>query len=182
MMQHKDCCVSKIAVVSGSSQRIIELVNKSGISSLKGWHIGVLIVLFGLTGALFIVLGWMMTREPPRPTGPRPTAVLWTTTPEPTPTQTQTPTVTPPPATPTAAANIGIGSRVRVAGTGGVGLNLRSDAGLNNERVDIAGESETFVVAGGPREADGLTWWLLKDEADPAREGWGAANYLQPTP
>jgi hypothetical protein len=182
MMQHEDCCALKIAVVSGSSQRIIEVVEKSHTSRLKGWQIGGLIVLFGLIGALFVVLGWLMTREPPRPIGPKPTAVLWTTTPEPTPTVTPTPTATAAPATPTAAADIAVGSRVRVAGTGGAGLNLRSGAGLNNERVDIAGENEVFVVAGGPREADGLTWWLLKDENDPAREGWGAANYLQPTP
>lgn len=147
-----------------------------------GWQIGALIVLFGLTGALFVALGWLMTREPPRPTGPRPTAVLWTTTPKPTLTPTPTPTPPPEPATPTAAPDIAIGGRVRVAGTGGAGLNLRAGAGLNYERVDIANEGKVLVVAGGPKEADGLTWWLLKDKADPTREGWGAANYLQPTP
>ncbi|MGC9399337.1 MAG: hypothetical protein ACP5HM_09400 [Anaerolineae bacterium] len=157
-------------------------------SRATGCLIGGLIGLIGATGVLFLTLGWLMTREPPRPPGSRPTAVVWTATPAPRPTVTSTPTVTPPPPatppppTPTTATGIAIGSRVRVSGTGNAGLNLRSGAGLNYERVDIAAEGEVFIVAGGPREADGLTWWLLKDEADPAREGWGAANYLHPTP
>jgi hypothetical protein len=140
------------------------------------------IALVGVTGVLFLALGWLFVREPPRPAGPRPTAVLWTATPVPTPTITPTPTATLAPPTPTAVSGITIGSRVRIVGTGGVGLNLRRDAGLSHDRVDVAGEGEVLIVAGGPREADGLTWWLLRDEANPIREGWGAANYLQPTP
>jgi hypothetical protein len=157
-------------------------VTNSQTSQLRGWQIGVLIVLIGAIGALFVALGWLMTREPPRPAGPWPTAVLWTATPAPTATNTPTPTPTPVPPTPTAATGIVIGSRVRVAGTDSVGLSLRNGAGLNYQRVDVAGEGEILIVAGGPTEADGLTWWLLRDEAEPTREGWGAANYLQPTP
>jgi hypothetical protein len=172
----------KREVVSARSKRIMKNVTRPQNSQLTVWIVGGSIALVGVMGALFLALGWLFMREPPRPGGPMPTAVLWTATPAPTPTITPTPTATSAPPTPTAAAGITIGSRVRVAGTEGVGLNLRGDAGLNNERVDIAGEDEIFVVAGGPREVDGLTWWLLKDETDPAREGWGAANYLQPAP
>jgi hypothetical protein len=146
------------------------------------WHWGCLIVLLLALGALFAGLGWLFTRRPPRPEGALPTAILWTATPAPTATATPTPTATPQPPTPTPAVGIGIGSRVQVSGTGGDGLSLRKGAGLNSPRVDIAGEGEMFIVAGGPITADGLTWWLLKDEANPEREGWGAANYLSPTP
>ncbi len=71
-----------------------------------------------------------------------------------------------------------MGSRVRVSGTAGSGLSLRSSPGVNNERVDIAAEGETFTVVGGPVEADGLTWWQLQDAEAPQRAGWAAARYL----
>jgi uncharacterized protein YraI len=73
-----------------------------------------------------------------------------------------------------------VGMRVKVNGTGAIGLNLRSGPGLAEERVDIAAEGESFIIAGGPAENDDLTWWLLKDETAPEREGWAAANYLRP--
>lgn len=131
-------------------------------------------------GGVFIGMGRLFTREGPMPAGPMPTAELWTATPTFTPTATPQPTATPILPTPTAStAEIGVGMRVRVSGTGGIGLSLRTDPGLNFERVDIVAEGATFIVAGGPTTADELTWWLLKDENDPQREGWAAANYLQ---
>ena len=122
-------------------------------------------------------LAWLFFREAPIPDAPLPTAILRTATPTPVPTPTPTPAPFP---TPQSEASIGIGSRVRVAGTGGAGLSLRSGPGLANERLSVAEEGEVFIVAGGPNESDGLLWWLLKDEADPIREGWAAENYLAP--
>ena len=131
--------------------------------------VGILVILGGLV--------WLFFREAPIPDAPLPTAVLRTATPTPIPTPTPTPTPAPLP-TAQSGGDIGIGSRVQVAGTGGVGLSLRSSPGLANERLSVAGEGEIFIVAGGPNESDGLLWWLLKDEADPNREGWAADNYL----
>ena len=129
-----------------------------------------------LGGSLALLAGaWLLSQEPPRPAGPLPTAELWTATPTLWPTATLPPMPTSPP------EGIGIGSHVRVSGTAGAGLSLRSAPGVNNERVDIAAEGESFTVIGGPVEADGLTWWQLQDAAAPQREGWAAASYLQST-
>ena len=126
-----------------------------------------------LGGSLALLAGdWLLSQEPPRPAGPLPTAELWTATPTP------LPTATPPPTPTSPAEGIGIGSRVCVSGTAGSGLSLRSGPGVNNERVDIAAEGESFTVIGGPVEADSLTWWQLRDETAPQREGWAAARYL----
>ncbi len=114
------------------------------------------------------------------PPGILPAAEIWTATPTPPPTSTPIPTPTPIIPTPTPSADIAIGVRVHVSGTNNIGLNLRKEAGVNAERVDIAGEGESFLVVGGPTQADGLDWWLLRDETNPQREGWAAANYLVP--
>ncbi|HDQ34795.1 MAG TPA: SH3 domain-containing protein [Chloroflexi bacterium] len=155
----------------------------ASINKLAQW--GCLLAL-GLTiVGLLIGAGWLFTQEPTPPSGTLPTAILWTATPTPIPTPTPTSTPTPIPPTPIpdpASEGIGIGSRVRVSGTGEIGLNLRSAPGTGNERVEIAIEGESFIVAGGPQEANGLTWWLLRSESDPQREGWGAGNYLEELP
>jgi hypothetical protein len=169
------------------TERLLRAQNKRIMWDMKTlladyWHWGCLIFLLFVVGALLVGLGWLFTRRPPRPEGALPTAILWTATPSPTPTITPPPTATPPPPTPAPAAGIGVGSRVQISGTGGDGLSLRENAGLSYPRIDVAGEGESFIIAGGPVSADGLTWWLLKDEANPEREGWGAANYLSPAP
>ena len=142
------------------------------------WILLILVVVGG-AGVLGIAL-WNLWRHPPQPDAALPTAILWTTTPTPISTATPRPTATPrlPTPTPPVVSGLGVGSRVLVTGTGAAGLNLRDAPGLQGARVDIAAEGEVFIIAGGPVEADELTWWLLKDEANPDREGWGAANYL----
>ena len=142
------------------------------------WQWGLLIVILGTLGGTLAALSWYVTRERAQPPGAHPTAILWTTTPAPTATNTPIPTATRVPPSPTVATGIAVGQRVRITGTGDAGLSLRDGPGVSYTRLDIAKEEEVFVVAGGPTAADGLTWWLLKDETNPAREGWGAANYL----
>ncbi len=71
-----------------------------------------------------------------------------------------------------------MGVRVQVSGTGAAGLNIRASASTTAERLSIAAEGEVFIVAAGPTQANDLTWWFLRDEANPQREGWAAANYL----
>ncbi len=139
--------------------------------------------LFFLTVSLILValsVGWLFLRTPPLPPGPLPTAILWTATVTPTATPTPVPSPTLPPPTPTPSAGMAVGARVRVNGTGDVGLNLRAGPGLTHDRVDVALEGEVFIIVAGPTQADEITWWQLRAEADPTREGWAAANYLAP--
>ncbi len=150
---------------------------KTNLHSVWQWVF--LVLLLGTIGVTFVALSWYVTRERTRPPGPLPTAILWTTTPTPTATQTPIPTATMPPPSPTVTTGIAVGKRVRIAGTGSAGLSLRDGPGVNSQRLGVAIESEVFVVVGGPTNADGLTWWLLRYEADSTREGWGAANYLE---
>ncbi len=120
--------------------------------------------------------GWfLLTRPPADPAGPRPTAVLWTATPTLTAPPLPTPTVPPVP-----PGQLGRGIRVQVSGTGSAGLSLRESPGTGTERIDVAADGESFLVVAGPEEANGYTWWLLRDESDPQREGWAAEAYLTP--
>jgi hypothetical protein len=124
------------------------------------------------------VLGglWLFTKAPASPDGARPTAIIWTATPTPTATPVPTPTLAPvPPDT------VGVGVRVMVTGTGDVGLSIRAEPNTTAERLDVALEGETLLVVSGPQEADNYTWWFVRDEATPEREGWVAADYLIPT-
>lgn len=113
-----------------------------------------------------------------KPDGPRPTAIVWTATPTSTPTATPTPTPTATPTLPASPTEVGVGVRVRVVGTGAAGLSIRAAAGVAAERIAVAAEDEIFLVVDGPQAADDLTWWRLRDEANPQREGWAAADYL----
>ncbi len=137
--------------------------------------------LFLLIGGIFLVIVsglWLFSKPVAYPAGVYPTAIVWTATPTPTPTPTPLPTPTPKPTLPLSPTEIGVGVRVRVSGTGAAGLNIRALPSKQAERLYIAAEGEQFLVADGPRTADDLTWWFLRDEANPQREGWAAATYL----
>lgn len=137
---------------------------------------GCSLALLGIVAVVIVAGVWFfITRPPAAPGGPRPTAVLWTATPTwtPTPLPTSTPNPIPP-------GQLGRGTRAQVTGTGSAGLSLRESAGTGAERVDVAADGEFFLVVAGPEEADGYTWWLLRDEDSPQREGWAAATYLTP--
>ena len=126
--------------------------------------------------ALTIVGGvWLFTKPPAEPDGPVPTAIVWTTTPTPRPAT--LPTATPAPVNP---GDIGIGVRVMVTGTGNVGLSIRAEAGTNSERLTVAQEGEKLLVVGGPKAVDDYTWWFVRDELNPDREGWVAEDFLVP--
>lgn len=132
-----------------------------------------------LIGAIVLtIVGgvWLFARNPRTPAGPRPTAVVQTTTP--TSVSTPLPTRTPSPEQP---GIIGIGTRVLVADTGNAGLSIRVEASTAGERLGVAQDGETLLVVGGPEEADGYTWWFLRDELNSAREGWAVEDFLQPT-
>ncbi len=167
------------------------------------WVIAVLSVLsiIGILG-LFVIIIWriiypagpvVLSPEPTEATVgvmPASTAtdvltpaevILPSSTPTSTATPRSTPTATPrsPTPTPTLPTEIVVGGYVKVSGTEDLGLNLREAPGQDYKIRKIAEEGSVLEVLDGPREADGYTWWQLKDET--GELGWGAADYLEPT-
>ncbi|MCS7060513.1 MAG: SH3 domain-containing protein [Anaerolineae bacterium] len=92
------------------------------------------------------------------------------------------PTDTPPPPTPTAPAvsddPIFVGAQVKVVDTGPNGLNFRREPSRSAERIRSLPEGSVYEVIGGPVEAEGYTWWQLRDPSD-GTAGWGAGIYLR---
>ena len=68
------------------------------------------------------------------------------------------------------------GSSVVVNAEGG--LNVRAGAGLDNPVLFNADNGAVFTISDGPIQANGLTWWEIRDPDDPDRFGWAAADYL----
>lgn len=56
-----------------------------------------------------------------------------------------------------------IGQQVVVTGTDAQGLILRNGPGTENKMIGSAWDGEIFTVIGGPENADGYTWWQLKE-------------------
>jgi hypothetical protein len=138
---------------------------------------GCFILLVGLIAGTIVVAVWLFTRSPAAPDEPQPTTVVWTATL--TPTATPQSTLTPTPEAP--SGEIAVGQRVQVSGTEGVGLSLRADASTSSERRDVATDGEVFLIVDGPKETADYTWWLIRDENDPQREGWAVSQFLTPT-
>ena len=76
---------------------------------------------------------------------------------------------------------IAIGETVIVADVGADELNVRDSAGVIDTTIVFrAPEGTRFTIVDGPRQSDGLTWWLIQDPFDSTRRGWAASNYLLP--
>lgn len=76
---------------------------------------------------------------------------------------------------------ITVGAGVKVAGVGNQELNIRNLPGLTGSQILFrAAEGSPFDIIGGPREADGFSWWKVRDRQFQV-EGWAVANYLQVT-
>jgi hypothetical protein len=103
-----------------------------------------------------------------------------------------TSTLRPPPATLTpippkpapsstpAPGEVAIGVYVQPS-TGGLGLRVHTDPGLAPDFFS-AYDSEVFLVAQGPEQADGYTWWYLTASYDATRSGWAAQDFLTVIP
>jgi len=142
----------------------------AGGSRLIGGAFGVCLV--------FAFVMWIGTGRAPNPASSvRATAVVVTATPSPVvPTGTPVPTPLPSP-TPD---RLTVGGYARVSGTGGDTLRLRSDPGLQTTTLKTIPEDSVLVILDGPREADDMAWWRLRDPSDGA-EGWAAQLYLAPS-
>ncbi|MEO1289784.1 MAG: hypothetical protein AAFV93_18630 [Chloroflexota bacterium] len=161
--------------------------------------IGVLVVSFGILGAIYF-----MGSSNPFSANPDPIIVIVTGDPStinsdvnaqgvvqapsteiisgqnaPTDLQLAGPTLAPVQLSPTPAA-IRIGSVVVVEGVDVNTLNVRSTASLLESSVLFrAEEGEIFNVLDGPQQSDGFTWWEIQDPSDVNRRGWAVSNFLR---
>ena len=77
--------------------------------------------------------------------------------------------------------SITVGANVEVTGVGNQELNIRNVPGLTGSKILFRSpEGSLFDIIGGPQEADGFSWWHVRD-AQFQLEGWAVANYLQVT-
>jgi len=78
-----------------------------------------------------------------------------------------------------APGSLSVGAQVRVANVGEQELNIRSLPSIANSQVLFrAAEGSAFRIIGGPRQADGFSWWHIQDPLSQLA-GWAAADYLQ---
>jgi hypothetical protein len=113
--------------------------------------------------------------SPPGVLPPTPTLALLPTLPLPTPTTAApaAPTVAPT----TAAPTFSIGAKAVVQGTGASGLNVRAGAGTGHARVKTLPDGAVLEIIGGPKEADGYTWYQVRDEV--GATGWAVVSYMR---
>ncbi len=129
----------------------------------------------GACGAIGFA-AWIGLGGPSRARSAQPTAIVVTVTPSPI-VPTLTPTLAPPP--PPTPEGLYAGGYAQVSGTGEDTLRLRSDPGLQTTTLKTVPDGTRLLIVDGPREADGITWWRLRDLSDGA-EGWAAQLYLVP--
>ena len=74
---------------------------------------------------------------------------------------------------------LSVGLQAEVYGVGNDKLNIRNRPSLTDSQVLFReDEGKRFDVIGGPQEADGYTWWQVRDPQFQV-EGWAVANYLR---
>ena len=72
-----------------------------------------------------------------------------------------------------------VGATVEVTGVGGQELNIRNKPGLTDSTILFrVAEGTAFEVIDGPQEADGFSWWQVRDTQFQV-QGWAVANYLR---
>jgi len=75
--------------------------------------------------------------------------------------------------------SISLGATIAVEGVDEQKLNVRDVPGTRESSILFrADEEERFIIAEGPRQADGFTWWRIQDPSNPTRTGWAVSNYL----
>ena len=74
---------------------------------------------------------------------------------------------------------LSVGAKAAVYGVGVDKLNIRNRPSLTDSQVLFReDEGKRFDVIGGPHQADGYTWWQVRDPQFQV-EGWAVANYLR---
>jgi len=74
---------------------------------------------------------------------------------------------------------LSVGLQAAVHGVGNDKLNIRNRPSLSESQVLFReDEGKRFDIIGGPQEADGYTWWQVRDPQFQV-EGWAVANYLR---
>ena len=74
---------------------------------------------------------------------------------------------------------LSVGIQAAVFGVGNDKLNIRNSPSLADSQILFReADGKLFDVIGGPQEADGYTWWQLRDPQFQV-EGWAVANYLR---
>lgn len=72
-----------------------------------------------------------------------------------------------------------VGVQAAVYGVGGDKLNIRNRPSLSESQVLFReSDGKIFDVIAGPQEADGFSWWRVRDRQFQV-EGWAVANYLR---
>jgi hypothetical protein len=151
--------------------RTIEPTPRPGQTDLA-WYEWLIIGVVSVAGLLLCAFGGRSILASYRSPTATPTVVVRPTfTPVPTsiPTPTPTPTPVPPP------AEIAVGGYVEIVD----GVNFRSEATTSGQLIRSLAGGVVLEVVGGPQDADGFTWWQLKDVDGSI--GWAASQYLQPT-
>ncbi len=72
------------------------------------------------------------------------------------------------------AEGLGIGAEVKVDAS--AGLNMRAGAGTGHARIKTLANGTLLEVIGGPKDANGFTWWQVRDPA--GATGWVVSKYL----
>jgi len=83
--------------------------------------------------------------------------------------------VTTPTSQPTPVGGLAIGGKAKVTGTSGV-LNMRDGAGTGYKIVASLREGAIVEILDGPKEANGYTWWQVRNDAGTV--GWAAGDWL----
>lgn len=77
---------------------------------------------------------------------------------------------------------LAVGLKAEVANVGSDELNVRSQPTTRGSQILFRAPAGTvFDIIGGPRHADGYSWWQLHDPAI-AVSGWAVARYLNALP
>lgn len=107
---------------------------------------------------------------PPATTATKSTVPLATFTP--TAGAASTPEVVPSPS----VAELAVGASAKVGNTGGTGLNMRAGPSTGQTRVKTLAENSTVEIVGGPQDADGFTWYQVRDSSGTI--GWVVGKFL----
>ena len=151
--------------------RPIEPTPRPGQTDLA-WYEWLIIAVVCVAGLLLCAFGGRSILTSYASPTAMPTLILRPTfTPVPTPTPTATPTPTPLPL----PTEVAVGVFVRVVD----GVNFRIEPNTQGQLIRTLADGVVLEVVGGPTDAEGLTWWQLRDVDGSI--GWAAAQYLAPT-